>query len=138
MPPKKTTSSKAVKPKVKAKVTKKVVKKTVRKPLISAKKSIKTMAVKDDCCGGKGKEDCCKTGGDDCCCCSEGRGFWTALVVIVLLVVLGYFVYNNYREQNQANYFVEETNGVTTITPGPGMTPDGPPMVTPPTAPPTN
>lgn len=125
MPSKKTTSPKAKKLKTKAKAVKKVAKKTkaiARKPLSTTKNTTKTAVVKDNGC-----------------CYSEGRGFWTTLVVIVLLVIAGYFAYNNYiRETDNAQYFVEELDGVTTITPGPGMIPDGPPMIVPPTAPPTN
>jgi len=73
------------------------------------------------CCDGK------------CCCCGHK---WTIVAVILIVAAVAYFAYGEYMKyKSSAPYTVKETNGVTTVSPGPGLVPDGPPSVNPPTTP---
>jgi hypothetical protein len=108
------------------KPTARVDKAPASKPL--AKKAMPKVVKKDECCG-----ECC----GDCCGgnkCGASCWFWT-IIVIIIAVVVGYFAYNEYNK-SKAPFVVTQENGVTTVTPGPGMTPDGPPTVGVPTTPP--
>lgn len=85
-------------------------------------------------------ENACKcTPGDKCtcsggkCCCSGCK--WIVLAVILIVAAVAYFTYGEYVKYKSAPYIIKETNGVTTVSPGPGLVPDGPPTVNPPTLP---
>lgn len=83
---------------------------------------------------GRASGTCCECSGGSCG--RKYREFWAVLLVILIVVTVGYFAYTEYTKTKNTAYTVEEKNGVTTVSPGPGLVPDGPPTVGIPTTPP--
>ncbi|MFA6918002.1 MAG: hypothetical protein WC285_04220 [Candidatus Gracilibacteria bacterium] len=81
------------------------------------------------------KKSCCSGS-----CCSGGKSHpFATIITLIVIAVVAYFAYVEYSERQAVPLTVDDVGGVTTVTPGSGLVPDGPPgVVAPLSPPPTN